>query len=106
MQHGQQEDAEEFLSCILNRLHDEMVALIKLPDKGISRVNFVLGTCSLPYIQQHQTIRWRSGGLEGMFYIAKCATSSYAPLTVLSQHILLYSITLFGRVRTLLCQLL
>ena len=29
-QHGRQEDAEEFLTCVLNGLHDEMVAAVNL----------------------------------------------------------------------------
>lgn len=32
-QMNQQEDAEEFLSCILNKLHEEMVQILKL-DRG------------------------------------------------------------------------
>ena len=30
---GRQEDAEEFLSCLLNGLHDEMIEILKITDR-------------------------------------------------------------------------
>lgn len=36
---GRQEDAEEFLSCLLNGLHDEMIEVIKAAKVSVSTPN-------------------------------------------------------------------